>query len=234
MQLHCPHCSHHIEEDGINVVKTIAVCKSCSNIFDFTNQLDAATLPVPYRKITHIPKGIDLTEYTDSMEIRVKWRDAGGCFLLGFGIFWTGFVAFWTSMVLFMGGPIPMALFSIPFWIIGVLMLYTAITNLITKTSIHVDAEYLALEHEPLRPLGQKNHYYHPEEVEQLYVKQHVTHSKKGGRRETYRVHLQLRSKRDVELIRDLPKASAQYIEQRIEAYLGIANRPVRGEYGGK
>ena len=235
MHLHCPHCARQIEEDGINLVKTIALCKSCDNIFDFTRQMSEAQLPVPYRRVTQIPRKVHLTEYTDGLEISVRWRDAGAYCTAAFGLFWTGFIAIFTFGSIFAVAdgafPWPVFLVLIPFWVIGVLMLYSSAVQLFTTTTVSADAEFLAVEHRPLRPLNTQDQYYRPEEVQQLYVKKRVRRGK-NSTTVTFRVHAQLATGQDVVLVEGLDdEDAARYIEQRIETYLQIPNRPVAGEH---
>ena len=235
MHLHCPNCTRQIEQDGINLVKTIAICKTCDNIFDFTRQMNEAQLPVPYRRVTHVPKNVHLTEYTDGLEISLRWRDLGTYCQAGFGLFWTGFVAVWTMMALYGtikgGAPIIFPLFSIPFWAVGIGLLYNSVAKIFTTTVISVDTDFLAIEHRPLRPIGMKNQYYRPEEVQQLYVKKKVTKNKNGSTT-TYRVYAQLTNGKDIILVEQLnDENTARYVEQRIEQYLDIPNRPVAGEH---
>lgn len=55
-------------------------------------------------------------------------------FELYFGIFWTGFIAFFTLIILFSEGfsllMLPLLLFLLPFWIIGIVLLKKGITTI--------------------------------------------------------------------------------------------------------
>src|SRR5215211_2048824 len=47
---------------------------------------------------------------------------AADLFVIPFSLFWCGFALFWESMAIFSGGPFFMALFGIPFVLIGLYM----------------------------------------------------------------------------------------------------------------
>ena len=231
MQLHCPNCQHNIEEDNINVVKTIAVCKSCNNLFDFTNELKHATLPVPHHEVVHVPSGVDLTEYRDSLEITLDWRRSSSSFLFMFSLFWNGFMVVWCSIAL-MNGAWPMLLFSIPFIAVGVWLLYSSVGYMFNTTTFFVDEHFLAVEHRPINFLAQRDKYYTPEEVDQLYVKRHSPGESNGRKVYAYEVHLKLKNGKDVNLIKNLKSEDAAwFIEQRIEQYMGIENRKMPDEW---
>lgn len=53
---------------------------------------------------------------------RIGFRSPGFWFSSGFAVFWLGFVAFWTFSALAMGAPIFFAMFSLPFWAVGIFL----------------------------------------------------------------------------------------------------------------
>jgi serine/threonine protein kinase len=66
-----------------------------------------------------------------------KARGSGFAFG-GFSAFWLAFVAFWTFATLRMGAW-PMALFSIPFWLVGIFMVRQALKSRLEKTVLRLD-----------------------------------------------------------------------------------------------
>ena len=232
MQLHCPNCASHIQSDGVNLTKTIAVCKSCDNIFDFTKQVKQATPPVPYQMDRpHIPTGIDLVEFDDGMEIRFNWRRAGNSFNLMFGLFWNIFLAVITTVMVAVGNW-PVLLLLIPFYLVGIYMIYLSVGYLVNTTTIFVDRHFIAVEHRPINFLVQRDKYYTPEETDQLFVKEESPGTKNGQQVLTYALFIRLKDGKEVRLIQNLHSAdSARYLERQIEQYLGIENRRIAGEY---
>ncbi len=67
-----------------------------------------------------------------------KKFQAGDIGLIIFVTFWLGFLVVWTSMVIMLGA-VFMALFSIPFWLVGIGMVLGITTSLTQKQSIELD-----------------------------------------------------------------------------------------------
>ena len=232
MQLHCPACTTRIERDGINLVKTIAVCKSCANVFDFTEQLRTAPPPVPYTATDHhVPTGINLVEFADGLEISFRRRRAGSSFNFMFSLFWNTFLVVVTALVGSSGGWGVLLLLT-PFYLVGIWLLYLSVGYLVNTTTIFVDQHFIAVEHRPINFLVHRDKYYTPEETDQLYVKRYSPGSRNEQKVWAYSVHLKLKHGADIQLLTNLHSAdSARYIERQIEAYLGITNRRMEGEY---
>jgi len=70
-------------------------------------------------------------------------------------------------------------------------------------------------------------------ELRQLYTKEIISQSKSGSSA-SYEIHAISTRGRNIKLLRGLDTSEqALYIEQEIEKYLHIEDRPVKGEYGG-
>jgi eukaryotic-like serine/threonine-protein kinase len=63
----------------------------------------------------------------------------------GFAVVWLGFIAFWTFMAIGMGAPIVFPLFSIPFWAVGVFLLYRAVNSFFGWTEIVLDRTTMSI-----------------------------------------------------------------------------------------
>lgn len=59
--------------------------------------------------------------------------------LLGFALVWNGFIFFWTSTAIAMGAPIFFPLFSIPFWIAGMVLLGSALAPITIRTQVEIN-----------------------------------------------------------------------------------------------
>jgi len=112
----------------------------------FSNR-DFDLLPIETR-FTQPPKGskIEIFDTRTSLEINIPPAgfQASDIFIAGFSVFWLGFVAFWTTMVLWSGAWF-MALFSIPFWLVGIGMVTGIIGRLFGRQLIEVDKYTLRL-----------------------------------------------------------------------------------------
>ena len=58
----------------------------------------------------------------------------------GFSIFWLAFVAFWTFSAIAMGAPIFFVLFSIPFWVVGIVMIRATFISMLRRTELVLDS----------------------------------------------------------------------------------------------
>jgi serine/threonine protein kinase len=63
-----------------------------------------------------------------------------------FAVFWVGFVAFWTLMTLRMRAPIFFPFFSIPFWVIGFVMMKSILAPAISKYEVSITREQLFIK----------------------------------------------------------------------------------------
>lgn len=235
MELHCPNCTTQIQGEDVNVVKTIAKCRTCDNIFDFTRQLTAAQPPVPYRELHDEPAGVDLHEFGDSMEIEVSQRGAKGTWLLLAPVLTLLF-----PLVFMIGSGFPWFMWMVVFGVfliaeIGVL--WRGIGRLLNKTYIYVDRQFLSVERRPLHLLVRNDLIFDPIDVAQLYVVRKLIKERKRKKGKVtkifgYSVALETHAGQRHVLIPDLHSADlARYLEARIETYLGIANRSMPGEF---
>jgi serine/threonine protein kinase len=62
---------------------------------------------------------------------------------IGFPVFWIGFVAFWTMMALSMRAPFFFPMFSIPFWIAGVVMIKSVAKNALGSVELILNRDGL-------------------------------------------------------------------------------------------
>ena len=235
MKLHCPNCSHQLRAGEVNVVKTIAKCASCNNVFDFTRELDEAPLPVPYHEVHDVPGGVDLLEYADHMEITVDQRRSRATWALFaplIGLVFP-FLFFWFGNF--------NVIFLVIFLSITVIAEFGVIAvglgRLLNRTHIYVDSEFLTVERRPLNVLLNNQRVFDPLDVEQLYVlrKKIKTRKSKNGKVTHFHSHSVAVTTHDGqrhELIPNLHSADlARYLERRIEQYLGIENRRVAEEF---
>ena len=232
MHLNCPECNAPVFSDDVNLVKTIAKCKSCHNIFNFNDKLGSLNeLPARYRKEIVIPPGIEVLHLMSELEIMINWRRSAKTFLLFFAIFWNVFVGFMTMFIFALGEVFPL-LFMIPFILAGMYLIYASLGYALNTTYITVDERYLSVKHKPLNFLIQKDKHFSPNEIDQLFVRKHEVGKTNGQPVYAYAVDLILKSGNQVTLVKELHSVEyARYIEQEIEYYLKIKDRPVDGEY---
>jgi hypothetical protein len=237
MQLCCPNCNHLIPAEDINIVRTVAKCSECHNIFTFTEMLDKAPLPVPYKEeVFVIPDGIELLRMLDELEITVSWRNAGNSFVLFFSFMWNAILAFILFMFFGIGGTAvvftPITLFFVPFVLVGAYTLYAGISQLVNKTYINVDGRQLSVRHKPFNFLLYKDRYMPNAEVKQLYVRRYEV----GKTNETpvfaFALDAIMRDGKTVTLVQNIKKIEhGRFIEQQVEQFLNIVDEKVAGEW---
>lgn len=99
-----------------------------------------------YKKIKPLGSRIELKKTSNSLEIYIPpsgWR-AEGVGLLSFAIFWNCFLLLWTSMAA--RGSVFFALFSIPFWIVGIGMAYAGLSNVFGTVRLIIGDRSFALD----------------------------------------------------------------------------------------
>jgi hypothetical protein len=140
VKIFCPSCDAAIQAAEMNLATGWAKCLMCNELFrigdvvpGFLASQDSGPTPVVARERPFNARA-ELTEELDGTVIHVPptGMRAGNWALLGFASFWTVFVAFWTigaTVAVFApnGNPgwgILFPMFSIPFWLVGLGLLY--------------------------------------------------------------------------------------------------------------
>ena len=216
MHLNCPECNTPVTADGVNIVKTIAVCKSCDNIFAFddhdelTRPGDLAVIPelqnpgrdpnLPPRlkeEIYHIPPGIEVLKIESMLEIMINWRRSGKYFLLFFAIMWNLMLGFMLIMVFSSGAGAEglfLMLFMLPFIAVGGFLLYSGLGQIFNTTYLTVTNRHLSIEHKPLNLLTKRDKFLNIEDITQLYVKRYTMGTSNGQPIYAYTVMMKLKN----------------------------------------
>lgn len=235
MHLNCPECQSQILSADMNLVKTIAKCKSCNNIFEFTEQLAAAGLPVPYRhkkEIINIPPGIDILYLMNELEIKINWRQSAKYFTPFFALVWNVFIFFHSFFMLSGSGNMFMFFFYIPFYMVGIYLIYSSLGLMLNNTFITVDMDRILVEHKPINFLIQKDQYLPAEEVKQVFVRRHEVGKRNDHPVYAWAVEIKMKDGEVITLLKELHALKyARFIEQEIEKYLDIRDQPVASEW---
>ncbi len=242
--LQCKGCGAPIEKQQIDIRRGLARCVYCGAVTD----LGLAQRPAPApayapaeapaagtpasaryeRPPVPMPKNMQVSNESGLLQITYRWFNVSFVFMAFFAAFWNGFMLVWHGISL-TSGAIFMSIFGLLHTAIGLGIAYYTLAGFINTTTIQAGSGWLTVQHGPL-PWGGGQQL--PEaELLQLYTKEHITHSRRGGVTRTYQVHAILRDKRHHKLLSGLSSPEqALYIEQELERYLGIADRPVRAE----
>jgi len=115
---------------------------------------------------------------------------------------------------------------------VGIGLGYYTLALFFNTTHVNVDRYNLLIEHRPLRVLFFKNYDIPVSEIKQLYIEKYISSRTNGSPNYAYRVNLILDNQRTVRLINGLRHPDqALYIEQQIERFLEIEDRPVQEEW---
>lgn len=146
MDLYCTGCNTQIKPENINETTGLAVCGTCHavmKISDIADRAEAKAISpdLPEGSRLQLKKG-----HRNNIELLMPRKGFTRSSLPGvlFSGFWLGFVALWTTFTYF--GDRSMALYSIPFWIAGLLMLKGVIIGARSIQKISIDSHYLTVE----------------------------------------------------------------------------------------
>jgi hypothetical protein len=229
MQIFCRQCGAEIKAADINLDSMMAKCASCNAVFSFADMYEGIKPKAAKRKANALdsvpmPGGITVQDDGYQLEITRKWF---GCSTVGIGVF----ALIWNGMIWFIFVPAGFSSFGIfllPFIAVGIGFLYMTVAGFLNATTIRVDTSNLSIQHGPVPYPGKT---LASQDIEQFYTKQRVHHNE-NSTSYTYELHAVTFEGKKQKLIGGLSESDqAVYIEQEVERFLGIEDRPVRGEY---
>lgn len=166
-----------------------------------------------------------------SLQLSWRWFSYIAIFLTFFCLLWDGFLVFWIYMAV-SDGIMAMALFSIIHVAVGIGLTYYTACMYVNRTTLIADKDRLVLRSGPL-PWPSSNHYIDVEQLDQLYIKEKVSRGK-NGTSTSYSLNALLKNGKHKIVIgsgQNLSNNDLLQIEQKVETYLGIEDRPVSGEF---
>jgi hypothetical protein len=145
-----------------------------------------------------------------------------------FAFAWDAFLVFWYSMAFAVGAPWIMIVFPVAHLAVGVGITYYTIAGFINRTILEVTPETISVRFEPLPWIGKKT--LRTAELKQLYCKEKIVSSKEGGQTQ-YELYAVTGANTQVKLLGGLDNSdTAVFLEQQLERWLNIEDRPVAGE----
>ena len=154
MELICPSCKATINPENVNISTDLAKCDKCNSIHKASELVDTKSIerinnpPVGTR--IQIKKGFDgsIEMFYPKKGLTVSMMPQ-----MFFTLFWLGFICFWTWGA--SQGSVIVAMFSIPFWLVGFGMLGGIISSISETQTLKVNKTILTLKKD--RPLKPKN-----------------------------------------------------------------------------
>ena len=227
MKLTCDDCGATVPPDNINIARAMAKCDRCGSVFGFADQVpnrgaDRERARVP------MPKGVEVIDLGGDLTILRRWFSPKFLFLIVFCLIWNGFLVVWYSIALAADeAPWMMLVFPVLHVAAGVGLSYYTLCGFVNRTVIRVGQGRLRIRHTPLPWPG--NREVDTSRLEQLFCTEEVRRSK-NGTSITYKLRANTRAGESLELLNVDEREQALFLEQRLEAALGIRDRPVKGE----
>jgi hypothetical protein len=256
MEINCTSCGARIPASDVNLDRMVAKCGICDSVFDFSEQLAAATSGSRQRRRAPVGLPARMKILVDEslrrggeggyrraerptrgdLVIQRRWFDpAKHLFLLLFCVAWDGFLVVWYGALLSgspgvrSGGSMLMAyLFPLLHVSVGVFLTYTVIAGLFNTTEIGLRGDAFFVRHGPIPWRG--NRTLGASTIKQLFCQEKISRSKNGETR-TYQLSAILDDDGRLALVGDLPELEqALFLEQALEERLGIVDVEVVGE----
>jgi hypothetical protein len=226
MQLSCPECGAGILADDVNLENLVAKCASCHEVFGFDDRIER---PEPASKPTvSMPRGINVREGAGGLIITRRWFTWAVTFLLVFCVFWDGFLVVWYGIAFSQNAPLIMIIFPVLHVAVGVGVTWFTLACLINRTVIRAGYDRLTVRHGPVPWPGRRTLRAH--DLSQLYCEQRERRDRDGDVRRRYHLNAITLEGDRIKLLAVDDLDQARFIEQQIERFLGIEDRPVEGE----
>jgi hypothetical protein len=233
-ELECISCGAPILAGNVNLDRGLAKCSHCGAIFTITHDAQPTGNVPPVQRPPQ-PEPIDVPmparfrveDLGGTLTIEYNWWTPAILFLVFFAVLWNGFMIGWHTIALSTGAWF-MSAFGLLHTAVGVGLIYVCLACILNTTTIRVDTGELSIRHKPMPWRGNRS--LNSRDIQQLYVKSHVSHSKNGSTT-TYQLHAVMSDGRREKLLTGLSEQDqALYLEQEIERHLRIEDAPVRGE----
>lgn len=146
MKLVCNTCGAIIQTQDVNIATDMAKCSNCDSLMRASELKEHVSLA----ELLVLPSGakVQLQQgFNKSIELTAPKNGVTGeaVGLIIFSIFWLGFITVWTGFALF-GGLTVMALFSIPFWLVGFFMVKAAINIIFESQRVTLTDKEVVIE----------------------------------------------------------------------------------------
>jgi hypothetical protein len=235
MHLTCRDCGATIAAEDINIDRGLAKCRACNAVIDVEQAVRGAGGPATGKARPRVPQppGITVEDLGGGLRLTRRWFVWAALFLTFFCVAWDSFLIFWYAMAVGMGGGGAFSWIAIIFPVAhvaaGVGLTYFTLALYLNRTVLEVNNGRLTVRSGPLPWPGNRD--LDVSEVEQIFCQESTSRSRNGNVSFSYNVSAVLKGGRKETLLSSLPNQDqALFVEQLVEAYLGIEDRPVGGE----
>ncbi len=250
-QLTCASCGRMIQAEDVNLSTSMAKCRNCNAVFSFMPGQDLSKLealrqnldrmledanksdsrefqrPSDGRSIA-IPSGVFVERHLGELRFIIPWRNTRRWgFFLVFAIFWNAIVFPFVAIGIATGEWM-ILLFTSLHLMVGLSILYYTMGLMLNKTEILVSNMGVDIKNGPIPIPYNPNRFMSRRDIEQLFVEEYVP-SKTNDRPDyTYAVTALTTSAERLRLVGGFTQPGhAMYLEQEIENFLNIEDRPM-------
>lgn len=240
MALHCPRCQNAVPARYVDIDRVLAQCRSCGRVFDFGGQIAPLAVPHPLARERHdipCPPEISFESGEEGLWFRVPW--------LSTELWWRMVAAavfglFAAGTLLNVVGSTALGRFLLV-WVLvfsplvlGLLGgLYLACVHILNQSEIRVDAQRIRVRSGPLPWAADRE--VAVQALDQLFCKADRRLSLGANhycQNMSYSLVARRSDGRELALLTGLLDPDhVWFVEQRIEEYLGIEDRHIRGEF---
>ncbi len=227
INIRCPNCENSIEASELNMELAIGRCLDCNRVFSLAEQVPDAKLTRD-RPQVQPSRSWNEEEVGSELILSHRWLGCQALFLVFFTLVWCSFLVGWYAFAIGSGNLI-MQLVPILHLAVGVFLVYVTLCSFVNTTTIRIMKGLLTIRTGPLPWKGNKD--LPADEIDQLYVKARLSYSRKRGSSVSHSLCALMKSGEEVPVIASVGSPEdAVYLEQRIEDFLGIIDRPIHGE----
>ncbi len=227
--LKCPNCNKQILSKNIHLDKNLAKCKDCDVLIELQEE-NNSVLHQRKEEIFVIPRGIEVLKMMTELNIDIKWRHSTNFFMMFFVIFWNMIILPFAIYAILAGEIIFLLGLSIHL-LVGIGLIFWALAALFNTTYIVVDEKLISVQHRPFK-LFYKEYNLDVNEIDQLYVKRYVNGRTNGNPNYAFALMINMKNKEEFQLLKGINKApQAIFIEQQIEKFIGVKDKPMAGEF---
>ncbi len=218
----------------------MAHCERCGSLFSLAKIYDTSdevdNKPIKRYKsnkpeVYEMPKGLDVMHHGFELSISSKSSGIAKYFLTFFSLFWNGIVGLFV-MIALASRSYEILLFISIHLTIGICIGYYTLSLYLNKNKILVDRRGIKTTYGPLRYPFKKDHYIDSALINQIYCQKYVVATVNGTPRYAYKVRLRKNDAEVIDIMTDLKSYHhALYLEQQIERFLNLEDRPVEEEF---
>jgi hypothetical protein len=228
LALKCPSCASAIRDSDYDHGRGMIRCGYCKALMLPPPQNRTSSMGYRHRPEIPLPARMNLETTVGGLKITRRWCSWVVLFLILFCIVWNSSLAFWFGMLPKMNVPVVFTLLPMLHVAAGIGITYFTLASIINKTVIAIDRGTLGISHGPLPWPGRRR--IDTNLIDQLYCKEIVRHGEDGPI-VSHELWVALKNGHSSKLIgAGLNVDQALYIEQQIERFLGMEDKPMSGE----